>query len=83
MTSPPVIDIRSLSQTYGSMKALDGVTFSVARGTVYGLVGPNGSGKTTLVRALCGLEKPSGGSATVLATTSARTPPRSATASAT
>ena len=66
MTTPPVIDIRSLSQSYGSMKALDGVTFSVARGTVYGLVGPNGSGKTTLVRALCGLEKPSGGSATVL-----------------
>ncbi|CAN5865146.1 ABC transporter ATP-binding protein [soil metagenome] len=61
-----VIDIRSLSQKYGSMKALDEVSLQVAPGTVYGLVGPNGSGKTTLVRALCGLEKPSSGSATVL-----------------
>lgn len=61
-----VIDIRSLSQTYGRTKALDGVSLQVRRGTVYGLVGPNGSGKTTLVRALCGLEKPSAGSASVL-----------------
>jgi ABC-type multidrug transport system ATPase subunit len=61
-----VIDIRSLSQRYGNMKALDDVSLQVARGTVYGLVGPNGSGKTTLVRALCGLEKPHSGSATVL-----------------
>jgi ABC-type multidrug transport system ATPase subunit len=62
----PIIDIQSLSQTYGRMKALDSVSLRINSGTVYGLVGPNGSGKSTLVRALCGLEKPSSGTATVV-----------------
>jgi ABC-type multidrug transport system ATPase subunit len=63
----PIIDVRNLSFSYGGpRKAVDSVTFSVNSGTVYGLVGPNGSGKTTLTRILCGLQKPTGGSATVM-----------------
>jgi ABC-2 type transport system ATP-binding protein len=46
---------------YGSIVALRGVTLRVARGEVYGLVGPNGSGKTTLLRILAGLVKPARG----------------------
>ncbi len=64
--SHAIIDVRELSQSFGPMKALDRVTLRVESGTVYGLVGPNGSGKTTLVRALCGLQKPSSGTAHVL-----------------
>lgn len=63
----PLIDVRSLTKSYGGpRKALDSFTLQVQPGTVYGLVGPNGSGKTTLVRLLCGLMKPTSGSARVL-----------------
>ena len=60
------IDVRSLTRSYGSLKALDDVSLAIERGAVYGLVGPNGSGKTTLLRTLCGLLKPTAGSAHVL-----------------
>lgn len=60
------IDVRSLTRSYGAMKALDNVTLAIQRGAVYGLVGPNGSGKTTLLRTLCGLLKPTAGTAHVL-----------------
>ena len=61
-----VVDVQNLTHKFGPNKALDGVTLQVPTGTVYGLVGPNGSGKSTLVRALCGLAKPSSGTANVL-----------------
>lgn len=61
-----LIDVRSLSRAYGDVKALDCVSLQVRAGVVYGLVGPNGSGKTTLVRLLCGLIKPTSGTARVL-----------------
>lgn len=46
--------------------ALAGVTLSVARGEIFGLVGPNGSGKTTLIKAICGILRPGGGRVSVL-----------------
>ena len=49
----------------GEVRALDGVTLRVARGEVFGLLGPNGSGKTTMVRILSTILKPTSGAATV------------------
>lgn len=59
------IEVNRLSKAYGQVQALDEVSFSVARGELFGLIGPDGAGKTTLFRLLTTLISPDGGSATV------------------
>lgn len=61
-----VIDVAGLTKTYGTVRALDGLTLSIRRGGVYGVLGPNGAGKSTLFRILLGLIRPSEGTARVL-----------------
>jgi len=61
-----VIDVSGLTKTYGSVRALDGLTLSIPRGGVYGVLGPNGAGKSTLFRILLDLIRPTDGVATVL-----------------
>jgi len=55
-----------LVKTFGSLRAVDGVSFDLAPGRIYGLLGPNGSGKTTLIRLLTGMARPTSGHAEVL-----------------
>lgn len=60
------IRIENLSKTYaGGKQALDGVTFDVPRGTIFGLLGPNGAGKSTLINILAGLVNKTGGNAAI------------------
>ncbi|MCA9005788.1 MAG: ABC transporter ATP-binding protein/permease [Planctomycetaceae bacterium] len=61
-----VIEVNQLSRDFGSLKAVDQVSFTVQRGAIFGLLGPNGSGKSTIIRMLCGVLEPTGGSAQVL-----------------
>ena len=60
-----LIDVRNVSKSFGKVKAVDNVSFSVAPGEVYGLLGPNGAGKTTTLRILATLLKPDAGTATI------------------
>jgi ABC-2 type transport system ATP-binding protein len=59
------IEMRGLTRRFGGFTAVDHLTLSVARGTIFGFLGPNGSGKSTCIRMLCGLLQPSEGTATV------------------
>jgi ABC-2 type transport system ATP-binding protein len=61
-----VIETRVLTKTYGSVRALDGLSLTIPRGGVYGVLGPNGAGKSTLFRILLGLIRPSDGEASVM-----------------
>jgi ABC-2 type transport system ATP-binding protein len=61
----PAIAVHDLSKSFGEVRALDGVSFEAAPGTVLGLLGPNGAGKTTAVRVLATLLRPDSGSANV------------------
>ena len=60
------VEVSSVKKSYGDVKAVDGVSFSVNEGEVYALLGPNGAGKTTLIEILEGLRKRDEGSAKVL-----------------
>ena len=59
------IEVDSLTRKFGSVTAVDSLTLSVEKGTIFGFLGPNGSGKTTCIRMLCGLLTPTSGTAIV------------------
>ena len=61
-----VLEIDSLTKRYGSILALDDVTMTVPRGSIFGFLGPNGAGKTTLIRIVMGFMKTTAGSARML-----------------
>jgi len=66
MSAPPVIDARGITRDFGKKRAVDGVSFQVPKGAIFGMLGPNGSGKSTIIRMLCGVLQPTAGHATVL-----------------
>ena len=60
------IEFQDVTKAYGAMKALDGVTFAVGRGEMFGVIGPDGAGKTTAIRIACGLLRADSGQVRVL-----------------
>jgi ABC-2 type transport system ATP-binding protein len=66
LTDPSLaVDARNVRKLYGGLAALNGISFQVGPGEVFGLIGPNGAGKTTCLRIVCTLIKPTSGSVTV------------------
>ena len=64
MSTSTTIEFRGLSKTFGAVRAVNDLSFSVPPGKVTGFLGPNGAGKTTTLRILLGLVRPSAGTAT-------------------
>jgi ABC-type multidrug transport system ATPase subunit len=63
--SAPAIRADALTKRYGERNVVDGVSFSIERGGIFGFLGPNGSGKSTTIKMLCGLVMPTAGSAQI------------------
>ncbi len=61
-----VIEVTNLTKHYGNRAAVDGISFSVEEGEIFGILGPNGAGKTTTVESIAGLRQPDGGTIRVL-----------------
>ena len=60
-----MLEMKNVTKTFGKLKALDDLTMTVPRGSVYGLVGPNGAGKSTAIRLMTGIYRPDSGSVTL------------------
>src|ERR1700754_4343413 len=65
MSNDYVIQADQLTKRFGDFTAVDGISFEVRKGEIFGFLGANGAGKTTAMRMLCGLSIPTGGTATV------------------
>ncbi len=70
----PVIRVRDFRKIYGDFVAVDGISFDVQQGEIFGLLGPNGAGKTSTLESLEGLRAPDGGSLLVMGIDPARQP---------
>lgn len=65
MSDDVVISVRNLTKRFGDFTAVNGISFDVRRGEIFGFLGANGAGKTTAMRMLCGLSYPTSGSGIV------------------
>lgn len=61
MPDQPILSVKKLTKSFGSLVAVNSVSFTIQRGEVLGLIGPNGAGKTTLFNSVTGLYKPDHG----------------------
>jgi len=60
-----LVEVKDLSKTYGDVQAVDGVSFEIQQGEIFGLLGPNGAGKSTTINVLCTYTEPTGGEVNV------------------
>lgn len=60
------IEVENLTKKFGNFTAVDNISFSIPKGTIFGFLGPNGSGKSTTIRMLCGVLSPTAGKALVM-----------------
>ncbi|MEA4846476.1 MAG: ABC transporter ATP-binding protein [Clostridiaceae bacterium] len=60
------ISVKDLKKSFGSFTAVNGISFDIEKGKIFGLLGPNGSGKSTTIRMICGVLRPTAGSGKVL-----------------
>jgi len=65
MTDEPAIVVRDLTRKFGAFTAVDRISFAVERGEIFGFLGANGAGKSTAIRMMCGLLKPTSGTAAI------------------
>src|SRR5499426_358282 len=63
--SEPMIEVEGLAKRFGTFTAVDHVSFTVGKGSIFGFLGANGSGKTTVIRMLCGILQPTEGTARI------------------
>ena len=63
--SDVLVRVHDLRKSYGSIRALDGISFEVARGDILGFLGPNGAGKTTAMKLITGFLEPAVGAVVV------------------
>jgi ABC-2 type transport system ATP-binding protein len=68
------VEATSLTKQFGQITALDGVSFNIKPGEIFGLIGPNGAGKTTTIRMVCTLIKPTSGSINIFGIDAAKQP---------
>lgn len=61
MSKEVILRVKGVSKSFGGVKAVDGVSFELARGEIMGIIGPNGSGKTTLINLITGFVKKDSG----------------------
>ena len=80
-SAAPMLEVSGLAKHFGGLKAVDAVSFTVARGGIHALIGPNGSGKTTTLNVLSGLYSPTGGTVRLAGQDVTRLPPHRRAAS--
>src|SRR3982751_1800783 len=61
----PMIEVEGLTKQFGTFTAVDHISFTVGKGSIFGFLGPNGSGKSTVIRMLCGILEPTEGTARI------------------
>jgi ABC-2 type transport system ATP-binding protein len=69
-----IVSVQQLTKEYGGKKAVDGISFSVAKGEIFGLLGPNGAGKTTTLECLEGIRHPDSGAMQIMGIDPVREP---------
>ncbi|HTL53832.1 MAG TPA: ATP-binding cassette domain-containing protein, partial [Planctomycetota bacterium] len=60
-----MIEVKNLSKSYGGLRAVDNLSFSISQGDIVGFLGPNGAGKTTTMKILTGFLAPSAGTVSI------------------